>query len=204
MKDNNRAFQEMFKAAKTMLEGRSPADIAEKSGVVFDGSEFHISSMGKIYRFSYPDYICRAPLHDWHYLTVLHYLNMADGFPVTGEPISIGDMPGGMIRGTKYDHTISLALVDFFENKSPELIRSIISGLGGVFLSGKADLNVQLPYLPRFPLYLNIWFADEDFPLSAKLLADRCAAHYLTVEDTVTVGEVVLDLLKKTALTAVV
>ncbi len=193
--ENNRAFQEMFQAAKQMLSGKAPADMAGKAGVDFDGASFHIPSMGKMLTFSYPEYICTAPIHDWHYLTVLHYLHLADGSPVTGEPMTMADMPAGLIRGTKYDRTVARALTGFLNGKTEAQVKALLQDLGGQFLPGKADLNVRLPFLPRFPLYLNIWFADEDFPPSARLLVDRCAEHYLTIEDAVSIGDVVMELL---------
>ncbi len=193
----NRAFSEMFRAAKGMLAGKDPAQMAQKAGVSFDGNAFHIPSMGKMLTFSYPEYVCTTPMHDWHYLTVLHYLNLADGSPVTGEPMAMADMPDGVVRGTKYDRTAAQTLSAFLKGKTEEEVLSILQGLGGEIIPGKADLSVRLPYLPRFPLYLNVWFADEDFPPSARLLVDRSAGHYLTVEDAVSIGDVVLELLQQ-------
>ncbi len=199
MNQESRAFGEMFQAAKTMLAGKDPARLAANAGVTFDGAAFHIPSMGKDLIFSYPDYLCTTPMHDWHYLTILHYLNLADGSPVTGQPIAMADMPAGLVRGTKYDRTVAHALTVFLKGKTEEQVRAVLSDIGAEFLIGRADLNAMLPFLPRFPLYLNIWFEDEDFPPSARLLVDRCAEHYLTIEDAVSLGDVVLDFLNSKA-----
>lgn len=195
----NQTFQEMFQAARTMLDGKDPEQIAQMADVVFDGTAFDVPSLGSMYRFSYPDYICPSPPSDWHCLTILHYLSAADSAPVTGEACSMGSMPGGLIRGTKYDQTSAQALTEFLSEKSEEQVRQSLAGLGATIVDGRADLCAVLPFLPRFPLYLNIWFADEEFPPSARLLVDRCAGHYLTIEDAVTAGEVVLELLKRNA-----
>ena len=40
---------------------------------------------------------------------------------------------------------------------------------------------------------LKVWFADEEFPASGRLLLDESAPHYLTIEDAVTVGSLILD-----------
>lgn len=187
----------MFQAARQMLDGKDPADIAEKSGVLFDGDAFRVESMGRSFRFSYPAYLCNQPLNEWHCLIIMHYLNLADGFPVAGEPIPLADMPDGVIRGTKYDKTVAETISKFLLGKSECEIKSILENLGAEILTGKADLNVKLPFLPRFPLYLNIWFADEEFPPSARLLVDRSAGHYLTVEDAVMIGEVLQELFRQ-------
>ena len=187
----------MFDAARQMLAGKSPEEIANKSGVSFDGAVFQVESLGGSYRFRYPDYFCCCPMNEWHCLTVMHYLHLADGFPVTGEPISLSEMPDGVIRGTKYDKVAAAELSKFLLGKREGEIKPILEKLGAEFLSGKADLNVMLPYLPCFPLYLNIWFADDEFPPSARLFVDRSAGHYLTVEDAVMVFEFVIELLKE-------
>ena len=46
-----------------------------------------------------------------------------------------------------------------------------------------------------YPVLLQVWFADEEFAPSGRLLLDSSASHYLTVEDAVVVGELLLELL---------
>ena len=54
----------------------------------------------------------------------------------------------------------------------------------------------MLPFLPRIPLVLKVWFADEEFEASGKLLLTTSADHYLAIEDAVTVGEIILRQIK--------
>ncbi len=194
--EEKRAFWEMHKAACQMLAGKAPEEIAEKAGVSFENNAFCVPSLGKCYRFSYPEYVCEDKLHDWQYLTILHYLNLADGTPVSGTAIPMAQMPSGMVRGGGYDRTTAEYLSRFLRGKSEAQVRAIFASLGGEEIGGKADLNIRLPYLPRFPLYVNVWFADEEFPPSGRLLVDSTAGHYLTIEDAVSVAEVILELLK--------
>ena len=42
-----------------------------------------------------------------------------------------------------------------------------------------------------------IWFADEEFPASGKIFLQDHADHYLSVEDAVTVGEILLQKLSE-------
>ncbi len=198
--EHNRAFQEMFQAAKGMLEGKDPVEIARNAEVEFDGTAFLVPSLGENYHVSYPDYLCEEPLEEWQYLVILHYLNLADGTSVTGETCAMEEVPGGLVRGSKYAQTAAKTLTEFLEGKTQEQVKDMLAALGGEEIAGKADFCVKLPFLPRFPLYLNIWFADEEFPPSARMLVDRSAEHYLTIEDVVTVGEVVLERLKKSML----
>ncbi len=197
MLENNRAFREMHQAACQMLAGKDPGKVAKSSDVSFDGTGFLVPSLGKLYRFSYPDYTCDEPMLDWHYLTVLHYLNLADGTPVSGQPIPMAQMPSGMVRGGGYDRLTANALSEYLKGKNEKQVLERFQSLGGEVVEGKAELCVKLPFLPRFPLYVNIWFADEEFPPSGRLFVDASAGHYLTIEDAVCVAEVILELLKR-------
>ena len=65
--------------------------------------------------------------------------------------------------------------------------------MGGVLTETNADFSVVFPFLPNYPITLKIWFADDEFGASGRMLADKSADHYLTIEDAVTVGEVILE-----------
>ncbi len=192
--NENRAFLNMKRDAIEMLAGKDPAGIAQNAGLTYDAEAglFLLPSLGKMYTITYPDYELQEEADPWHYLTMLHYLNLADGTEISGELCTFGDMPDGLVRGTNFDRTASAAIEKFVADHSEIEIRDILGKMGGEVISGKADLSVCLPYLPRVPLTVNIWFADEEFPPSARLLADRSIGHYLTIEDAVTVGDYLL------------
>ena len=48
----------------------------------------------------------------------------------------------------------------------------------------------------QYSIWLKVWFADDEFEASGKLLVSKSADHYLTIEDAVTVGELLLSKLK--------
>lgn len=189
--DENRAFLNMKRDAIAMLAGKNAAGIAQNAGVIYDAESncFRLFSLGKMYTLTYPDYALLEGTDQWHYLTMLHYMNLADGMALSGELCAFGDMPDGLVRGTNFDRTASAAIEKFVASHSGTEIRNILRDMGGEIISSKADLSVRIPYLPRVPLTINIWFADDEFPPSARLLADRSIGHYLTIEDAVTVGD---------------
>ena len=80
-----------------------------------------------------------------------------------------------------------------FKNKSEIRIETALKELGGNDKKSKADLCMEIPFLPMYPVTINIWFADDEYPTSGKLLLDKSADHYLTVEDAVTVGDLILS-----------
>ena len=195
----NRAFQEMLTAAKGWLAGRSPETLAERAGAKWDpGAKFlSLQSLNQRLEVSAEDWSVRPQPEEWHHLILLHYLSIADGTQLSDEMISFGNLKDGLIRGTKFDRTADLALARFLKDREPEQIKAVCRSLGAGFQDSNADLCAVFPFLPRYPVAVKIWFADEDFPASGKMLVSASADHYLTIEDAVTVGEVMLGKLEE-------
>lgn len=195
----NRAFQEMLTAAKGWLSGRSPETLAERAGAKWDpGAKFlKLQSLNQRLEVSAEDWSVRPQPEEWHHLILLHYLSIADGTQLSDEMISFGNLKDGLIRGTKFDRTADLALARFLKDREPEQIKAVCRSLGAGFQDSNADLCAVFPFLPRYPVAVKIWFADEEFPASGKMLVSASADHYLTIEDAVTVGEVMLGKLEE-------
>lgn len=188
----DRMFEEMEKAALSWLKQKDPALITQQAGVAFDGKTFRFSSLGKPICVTYPDHQITPQLQKWHHLVILHYLYLADGSALTGTPISFGQYSSGMIRGGDLDRRAE----GFFHGCKLDTLRKRCVELGGREKRSKADLCMELPFLPRYPVTVHFWQADEDFPASGRLTVDSSAPHYLTIEDAVTVGELIMNSLK--------
>lgn len=187
-------FEEMLKAAKIRLKDRKAEDISKYTKLDYDAekSYFLVSSMGKMFEISYPDFVVNPRIDAWHLLTILHYMDMADGFPLNENLTSFGSLKDGLIRGGRFDQTVERELEKLLKNVSEKKCIEALEALGGVRRISKADLCMEIPILPMYPLIVNIWFADDEYPASGKLLLDESADHYLTIEDAVTVGNVFL------------
>ena len=191
---SNQMFSQMSLAALARLEGRDPREIARNAGVRYDeeSQAFHISTMGINVTVSYPDYHFTTELPGWYRLVILHYLDLADGFPLTGKEIPFGQMRSGMVRGGGIDRRFELAIQNL-KNLNEDRLTEIRKCIGGEPILSNADAAYRIPFLPNFPVVLKIWFPDEDFPASGRLLLDSSADHYLTIEDAVTVAEILLE-----------
>ena len=173
---NNRAFSEMLRPAKEQVKHLSPDNIAQRSGAVFHESDgvLELQSLNQTVRITVPEYTFSPRLEEWHQLVILHYLALADGTAVSDQK----------------------ELQRFLNVKTPDCIRKICKALGAEFADSNADLCAVFHFLPNYPVWLKIWFADEEFEASGKLYLSRSADHYLTMEDAVTVGEILLSKLK--------
>lgn len=192
--DQNQMFSQMRQAALARLAGRDPKGIARNSGVCYEEStqQFHIPTLGRTVTLHYPDYRFAPELPGWHSLVILHYLDLADGFPLTGREIPFGQMRSGMVRGGGIDRRCELVIQNR-KDLNEDTLAKICESIGGEPVASNADAAFRIPFLPRFPVTLKIWFPDEDFPASGRMLLDAGADHYLTIEDAVTVAEILLE-----------
>lgn len=197
---DNRAFNEMLKSAKKRLEQRLPDDLARKTGAVFDleAGALTVTSLGRTYTLTYPEFECRGAIDEWFHLVLLHYMDLADETPVSDAFVPFADQQEGLIRGTKFDRTAAQALRAFLTGRRPEQVKAALEKLDAAFVPSNADLCAVLPFLPHYPVALKVWFADEEFPPEGKLLLSKSASHYLTIEDAVVAGEFILRELEKT------
>jgi len=188
----NRMYAQMLKVARRWLADRQPEEIAAKAKVGFDGSGFYFETLGIPVTVSYPDYQITPTLDPWHQLLILHYLFLADGTPLSGERIAFSQQKDGLIRGGGFDRKAE----SFFSKADAEILKERCNALGGRARKSNADYCAEIFVLPMYPVTLNYWQADEEFPSSGRLLLDSSAEHYLTIEDAVTAGELLLQLLE--------
>lgn len=188
--DQNQMFSQMRQAALARLAGRDPKGIARNSGVCYEEGtqQFHIPTLGRTVTLHYPDYRFAPELPGWHSLVILHYLDLADGFPLTGKEIPFGQMRSGMVRGGGIDRRCELVIQNR-KDLNEDTLAKICESIGGEPVASNADAAFRIPFLPRFPVTLKIWFPDEDFPASGRMLLDAG----VTIEDAVTVAEILLE-----------
>lgn len=180
----NRQMTAMLLPAQERLKKYEIQNICQRAGVQFDteSQEFFFESMGQEIRVAYPTFEIRQEIEMWHYLTLLQYLNTADGRDLQGQWISLVDMRGGISRGQGFNREIEEIFTQFFGKITKEEFRQACLSLGGELLEDKADVCAVISYAPRFPIRVSFWQADEEFCASGKTLVDANAEHYLSLE----------------------
>ena len=91
-------------------------------------------------------------------------------------------MPGGVTRGRGFDKDIETMFDRYFSNITAAEFLARCLQLGGKELRGRADVEVVIPYAPMFPILVRFWESDDEFAASGKLLVDRSAEHYLSID----------------------
>lgn len=195
MEQTDRQFASMLAAVQARLARHDAADIAQRAAVRYEDGAFSFETLGVRVRVRAADCAVLPPLSKWHTLTLLHYLDLADGTPLTGRTITFSQYPDGLVRGGGLDRNAELIVRRDLGVLPPRELTRRCEALGARMLPSNADLCARFDFAPRYPLWLKIWFGDEDFPASGRLLLDESAPHYLTIEDAVTAGSLILDAL---------
>ena len=174
----------MLAPAREKLIGRDITKLCENAFVTIDSetNALLLPSMGEVVRVQLPDFVITQELDMWRHLTLLQYLDTADGTPLAGKEIALSEMRGGLSRGLGFDKDISLMFSRDLRDASAEDFARACEALGGRIVPGKADVSAVIPYAPRFPITVHFWCGDEEFPASGKALVDAAAQHYLTLE----------------------
>jgi hypothetical protein len=174
----------MLAPAQEKLIGRDLAALCKNAEVTVDSeaNELLLPSMGELVRVRLPDFVIAQKLDMWRHLTLLQYLDTADGTPLSGTEIGLGDMRGGLSRGLGFDKDIGLMFARDCREASAEDVARACEALGGRVVPGNADVTAVICYAPRFPITVRFWCGDEEFPSSGKTLVDASAEHYLTLE----------------------
>ena len=163
----NRAFQEMLQAAVKRLQNRSGEDLAAKSGAVFRSSRnmLEVQSFHEVIEIQLPEFYINSDMDEWHYLTLLHYLAMADGTEDSQKLITFGNLKDGLIRGTRFDRTAEQKLEKLLQDKDPEKIQKACTSLGAEFTETRADLCAVFPVFPRYSVTLKMCIRDSYYSI---------------------------------------
>mgnify|MGYP003294006710 CR=1 FL=1 len=97
-----------------------------------------------------------------------------------------------MVRGGGIDRRCEQMIQDM-KNLNEDTLTEICKHIGGEPIPSNADAAYRIPFLPNFTVVFKIWLPDEELPASGRLLLDASADHYLTIEDAVTVAEILIE-----------
>ncbi|MCL4491807.1 MAG: DUF3786 domain-containing protein [Nitrospirae bacterium] len=175
-----------------ILSGLSPAAVCRESGLLFDESsglyimrsfsmDFSISPRDRTISGNAPESpVLLNRLGYFFKLSVPWYAISAKDIPLTGKLVKPVGLKGGQLffRGTHVLPLDRLALkygndVDGFIKRAGDF--------GGEAID-YGDASFRFHPLPRVPLVLILWAADEEFPARADILFDSTCEFHLPLD----------------------
>jgi hypothetical protein len=119
----------------------------------------------------------------WTKIIVYDYVRRQGRKPPTGEWISLGNFPHTASHVKAFQSNAEKKITEAFRNDFDGLKRRCAE-MGGAEIEGriKADYTARFDLLPRVPLYLSFWQADEEFDPDCKILFDSGAEDHIDIE----------------------
>jgi len=128
---------------------------------------------------------------------ILHYLEKAQGTPLTGKWISLAEIPGGFFYHPVFLQRCKVPLVKYFGERPDNLLSVAVDEVRGEPWS-LGDVGVKIQAFPFVTGGLAVWKGDAEFPPDGNILFDSSITESLPVEDMVILAEtVVWKLIKK-------
>ncbi len=145
------------------------------------GRDFTVSPHGEITSLGH--------ITPWMKILLLHYIRTAGEGPLSGQWVSFSDLKGGMVKIAALERECEAPLRELFEKGYAQTVERL-TALGaeqtGEFATPHAWL---LSLLPRIPVAILFWAAEEEFSPTVKLLFDRSADRFLDVETLIFLSE---------------
>jgi hypothetical protein len=119
----------------------------------------------------------------WAKIIICDYIRRKGRKPLTGEWVTLGHFPNTASHVKAFQSSAERKIAENF-NKDFDSLKLCCQELGGFEDQGrmKADYICRFDILPRIPLYLCFWKADEEFDTSCKLFLDSNAEAYIDIE----------------------
>ncbi|RJO62201.1 MAG: DUF3786 domain-containing protein [Dehalococcoidia bacterium] len=191
------AYQQAYQLASRRLKDtadlhalcrRSDATLAEEAGEKIISLDY----LGRSCRVILPDVEASVtngePLSPRDKLIILHYLNTADGSPLTDRLITFKELPEGAVYYPTYVKRTIKPLLDKFADR-PEALMVAAGDIGGI-KAETGDFSFRLNPLPRVPLTFTLWLGDEELPPEGNILFDSSITGYLPTEDITVLCEI--------------
>lgn len=187
-----------LRAARDLAAGIDAAAAAARCGALFEpaegGGRFVLRFLGEDVGISFPelefDAGCQLPPHVRALL--VYYIARSDGAEPTCVWRSFAALPDARFYARAFQGYTGEALVRRTGGDAAGL-PAAIEALGGRALAPEelatnADSAWVIRGLPRVPVALVWWDADEEFPARAELLFDESAPHHLTTDGCAVLG----------------
>jgi len=161
--------------------------IAEYIGAVIDATSIKIKFLGTE--------ICLGPsgfkenVSLLARLLTLIYIKQSGKGPLQGTWVNFRDLRGGSIKAEAFHVECELEIAKLLDTDSTALMKKLVSAGAAKAAGFSADHSFILQALPKIPLLILLWEADDEFKADCKVLFDPSAVEYLDIESLCYLGE---------------
>lgn len=178
--------EDLIKKLQEEIKAIDFGEVAEGLGAeIKDGSLF-LTCMGREFAISPDGRIeTRGHMTPWIKILLLHYIRTKGRGELTGRWSSFGELKSGMVKASSFERDCEEPLRDLFDGDFSKVEKKLLR-MGaeprGEFPTGSAW---YIRLLPRIPVAILYWPAEEDFPSKVKILFDSSADRFLDAESMI-------------------
>lgn len=161
-------------------------EVAENIGAELRGDSLSLSCMGREFTISPEGEIgTRDHMTPWIKILLLHYVRTGGKGELTGKWASFGELKSGMVKASSFERDCEEPLKVLFDSDSARVEKTLLR-MGAEhrtdFPTGSAW---YIRLLPKIPVAILYWPAEEDFPSKVKILFDSSADRFLDAESMI-------------------
>ena len=200
MQIENHKEEVPFAHYEEKFRGLKPEEALERlTDVRWDGTEFSVTLLGRIFAISHPDYAIRAldggpvpPLNVQTFL--LRYLLESRNVAWAGEWKTFREMPWGEMYIKPYTGRV-LTRAAFTFGSRVAAFRAAAEKMGALPLP-HGDAGYQFDLIGGYQMRLLVWEGDDEFPPNAQVLYSDNFAGGFAAEDRVVAGDILISVVK--------
>lgn len=180
-------YADLFRAA-------DPNEMAQRTGVSFDGQVFHVNLLGVEYSISHPgvQITPEAPLPKQTFL--LRYLLEGRQVAWEGSYRTFREMPWGELYIKPYTGRV-LTRAAFTFGTRLQAFEAAAQKLGATKLS-HGDAGYEFRFIGAYTMQILVWEGDDEFPPNAQVLYSDNFCDGFAPEDRVVAGDILISHIK--------
>ncbi|MEJ2696371.1 MAG: DUF3786 domain-containing protein [Candidatus Sulfobium sp.] len=178
--------QDLIRKLREEVEGMDFSQVAEGIGAEVRGSSLFLTCMGREFTISPEgDIVTRGHMTPWIKILLLHYVRTKGTGELTGKWTSFGELKSGMVKASSFERDCEEPLRQLFDSDFGRVEKTLLR-MGA---ERRADFPTESAWyvrlLPRIPVAILYWPAEEDFPSKVKILFDSSADRFLDAESMI-------------------
>ncbi len=196
--------QDMFRAMRQLQQKIPEIDFqeaAQRTGARLNGDKLTVKVMGKDFSVDKQGRLL-AEIHTnpWVGMPVLSYILYGAGRDPEGQWLPFRELPGGMVRAGLFERRCEMPLKQVADEYT-DLFKDMLDIFNAkqVNKQFEADVSILLYPLPKVPMLICYWEADEGLDSSLHLFFDVTAEANVGIDGVFAIGSGLAQMFEKLA-----
>jgi len=176
-----------------------PHALSVKSGVPFDGREFHLTFMGRPVSMQWPELICRydddgAVTRNAYVILMTRLVMFGALTPPNGKMLSYIEIPWGAHYFKAFKARCLDRLAGTYGHDAEKLAEDGAS-IGAKRVPG-GDCTIEFEFVPGLTVRATVWEGDDEFPANSQITFSDSFLPAFAAEEIAVIGDTFMSALK--------